>query len=97
MSMATIIAVQDAIKESFQEEEVQRLIGMLSYNRHNPDVTDEMYEDGIGMLVSMVAASTTNQLMPIFVPKDEYDQMVNEYRDFTMMFGENTEEEEEDN
>jgi hypothetical protein len=93
MSMATIIAVQDAIKESFNEDEVQRLAGMLSYNRHNPDVTDEMYEEGIGLLVSMVAACATSKLIPIFVPNDEYEQMVNEYRDFTMMFGENTEEE----
>lgn len=93
MSMATIIAIQDAIKTSFNEDEVQRIAGMLSYNRHNPEVTDEMYEEGVGMLVSMVAASTTSQLVPLFIPKEEYEQMVEEYRTFTMEFEDPTEEE----
>lgn len=92
MSMATVIAIQDAIRRSFENEEVQRLAHMIAQHRHDSDVTDEMYEEGIGMLVSMAAAAVTAEVSEVIIPKDEYEAMVNEYREFTVQF--KTEEEE---
>jgi hypothetical protein len=82
MSLFKLLQAKDAVQEMYENEEVIRVSKMIYHNRHNTDVSDADYGEGIAMLISIASAVTTHNLMIKHLGEEEYKKAVAELDEF---------------